>query len=705
MAEANISRQGLLEALAGLELQRETQTGNEAWQRALSTAITALLEKLAEVQRQPIPADEGQHLAVLVADLSGFTALSEGVDAERVREALNAMWQELDSAVLAWGGTINQHAGDSMVALFGLPRPRPKDTSRALQAALALHLELELFNRRAAQLAAPGRGDGWPAHWPGPQMRVGVHTGPVFFADAGPNAGQRRTAFGETIHVARELEEMAPPGGVLASEAVRVVAAPYFEMAPFTAAPQGGPEGARPVRVLNERLDDRPWAPDLVAGRQTRLVGRDAELDQLDLAFQQAVDSRSMQVAVLAGEAGAGKARLIHEFEGRLRVFGDSRTVFRAAGLGEPLRTPFAALRAMMAQRFGIRLPHSPYVAAEKLHRALASSLGESRLREADVERLSRLLTARGAAALQPADVARSIRPVLEILAGRGPLLLLLDQTGDADEESLRVIDELLREPDGLPLLLVCNLNSDAPEAPGERFEWLRPSDDPFSRQTWLEMAPLSPVESRLVATGILSELSPLPMRLVDLIVAESRGNPLYIQEMVRFLIETGAIQTGARWQADMAAVESLRLPKGLNEMLALRLAHLPEDERLVLGMASALGMVFWDGALRQLQPFGDDVAADDLLDEVLAALTAKRLIRPDDAYSFGDAQAYSFSRPLLRRLIYDGLFSGERARYHQGAAAWLIGCQPEPSFSSWFPVQDLIGWHASRVAEREVPA
>lgn len=154
-----------------------------AWVGRSAWHFPALRDRLTYIQAKP--ADQSRHLlAVLVADLSGYTSLSEHMDVERVRDAMNAMWNVLDGVALAWGGQIDQHAGDSLTALFGLPYSRQGDIRRALHAALTMQQELALFNERARHHANPSD-KSWADEWPGPSMRIGVHAGPVYFALTG----------------------------------------------------------------------------------------------------------------------------------------------------------------------------------------------------------------------------------------------------------------------------------------------------------------------------------------------------------------------------------------------------------------------------------------------------------------------------------------------------------------------------------------
>jgi len=204
---------------------------------------------------------------VLVADLSGFTALSERMDVERVRDAINAMWRVLDAVIRDWGGQIEQHAGDSLLALFGLPQPRRGDAMRAVHAALIMQRELDLFNERVRRADDDSPDSPWADDWPGPEMRIGLHSGPVYFARPGHRAARegaasaRPTAVGDTVALARGLEELAPVGGVLVSETVFHQTQNQFHFQPVEEA-RGGRAGIGPVyRALTEREVSQGYTP------------------------------------------------------------------------------------------------------------------------------------------------------------------------------------------------------------------------------------------------------------------------------------------------------------------------------------------------------------------------------------------------------------------------------------------------------------
>jgi len=685
-----------VEAIAALEAQREP--GDRMLERAVATALVALRDKLAELQSNS--GDHQRQLAVLVADLSGFTALSERMDAEKVREALNAMWRVLDAVILAYGGQIDQHAGDSLLALFGLPQPRAGDAARALHAALTLQLELVLFNERVRQAADAGQGAVWAGDWPGPAMRVGVHTGPVYFARAAGSA--RLTAVGETIAVARRLEHAAPTGRVLTSTAVVRQAGMQlqFEAAPDELAAAAGRPPGEPVFVAaGERADPLTFAPALVAGQVTRLIGRDEPLDQLENALQAAIDSGAPQVVTLLGAAGAGKSRLVHEFEARARLLTGVSDVLRADGRLFEAEAPYALVRDLLLRRFGIRPQHSHFIIEDRIRRVLDALDRPERGRRlsttgrlgSTLGLLTQLLDARTAARLPLDDVQQLVERLLGAITATGPAILILEDVHRADRRSLDLVERLAQAGGPLPLLVLA-VAADRGEA--LELPWLGQEDDPFSPVSRLVVAPLSAVDSRLMATDILSQLTPPPMRLLDLIVAESGGNPLYIEAFTRLLMERGVIAVGERRGVDMAEAERTRLPAGLARLIETRQLALADERQRVLQAAAVVGPLFWDVALLETRaPLLDDLTEPEI-EATLLELERQRFILRDPTYSFGASQAYRFRREVGHQVAYESLDAAARRAQHRRVAQWLIAQQSDDRFRAWFPTEGLIARH-----------
>jgi len=701
VAKANVSRQALVEAIAALEAQRGS--GEEPLDRAVELALHALRDRLGAIQSTPDDHQQRQ-LVVLVADLSGFTALSERMDAEKVRDALNAMWRALDPVIAAYGGQIDQHAGDSLLALFGLPQSRAGDAMRALGAALTLQAELALFNERVREASAAGVAARWAADWPGPSMRIGVHRGPVYFARAA--GGGRVSAVGETVAIARRLERAAPPAGVLASAGVYRQTLVHFQLeaAPprvIAAATRGAAENV--YLATGERPEVPVFSPALVAGQTTRLIGRTAELDQLELALQATVDSAAPQVVTVLGAAGVGKSRLVHEFEGRARLLSGSVTVLRGNAQTLCPDAPYALVRDLLLRRLNIRPQHSRYVVTDRIRRALGAldrpEQGHRRLSatgplSAAQEILGQLLNVRAAAHLGQDEVLGVVGGLLRAITAGGPAILILEGVHRADVESLDLVARLV-DVEALPVLVLA-------VAAGETggIARLAREDDPFSPITRLVVPPLTAVESRLMATDILSQLSPTPMRLLDLIVAESGGNPLYIEAFTRLLIERGVITTAERWRVDMARAESMRLPSGLDELMAARVQALPELERRTLQLAAVIGPLFWDAALLESRSSVLGEATEPEIEAALLGLEMRRIYIRDATYSFAATQAYAFRREALYDVVYRALPADERQAQHRRVAHWLIANQDDARFRARLPVDAMIARHFAAAGE-----
>lgn len=699
VAKANVSRRALVEAMAALESQRDTS--DQAFARAVETALAALRDKLADLQTNPGDQQQRQ-LVVLVADLSGFTALSERMDVEKVRDALNAMWGVLDAVIAAFGGRIDQHAGDSLVALFGLPQPRRGDAARALGAALTMQTELALFNRRVRQAAASGEAAPWVSDWPGPGMRIGVHSGPVYFTRAA--SGGRLTATGETLAVARRLERAAPPSQVLASASVMRQTQARFQMSPPPEATARRMMGEETYVVSGERPDSTLFTPGQIAGQTTRLIGRTEEMDRLELALQATIDSGAPQVATLIGAAGAGKSRLIREFEGRARLLTGDLTILHAATPAASPDIPFALVRDLLLRQFDIRPQYSRYVIEDRLDRALDRLDRPERVRRLSatgplagtLTLLHQLLDVRAAATLTVEQVRDVVERLLGALTHDRPAIVVLEGLHRADRHSLALVDHLVREVTSLPVLFLGVAVTDPHVAD---IPWLGLGDDPFSPTTTIEVGPLSAVDSRLMATEILSPLPP-PMRLLDLVVAESGGNPLYIEAFARLLMDSGVIAVGERWRVDMAHLESMRLPAGLARLVEARLASLPELERTLLQAAAVAGGLFWDAVLLDTRPVLMDDATEAEIEAALANLEAQRYIVRNATYSFGATQAYLFRREVVQETAYQGLPQAEREAQHLQVAQWLIAGRNDTRFAAWFPVEAMIARHFAAAGE-----
>jgi class 3 adenylate cyclase len=287
-------------AMAALEAQRSTLGDG-----VVDAALAPMRDKLAALKaQQPSTEQHRKQVTVLFADVSGFTAMSETMDAEDVTGVMNALWQRLDAAIASCGGAIDKHMGDAVMALWGVQTAHESDPEQAIRAALAMQAALAAFrDERGVRLA----------------MRIGLNTGPVLLGEVGST--HEFTAMGDTVNLASRLEHAAPVGGVLISHDTYRHVRGLFDVQALEPITVKGK--AEPVRVYVVQ-SAKPRAFRLgtrgVEGVETRMIGREAELKRLQDAVHAILQDREMQAVTIVGEAGLGKSRLLYEFQSWLEL-------------------------------------------------------------------------------------------------------------------------------------------------------------------------------------------------------------------------------------------------------------------------------------------------------------------------------------------------------------------------------------------------
>ena len=652
-------REQLRAAIAALEVQRAL-LGDDV----VDTTIAAMRERLAELTRQ---APDAQHkqITVLVADLSGFTAMSEAMDAEEVRDTMDALWRRLDGLIAAWGGHIDQHLGDGLIALFGVPLAREDDPERAVLAALAMQEALRAFNRETA--ARPDLG-----------MRIGVSTGRTLVAPA--SRGEGITALGETVSLAEQLEKAAPVGAVLiCHQLFRHVSERFAITGAGTL-----PDSNRPIyRVTGGRPRQAPSSRREIEGVETRMIGRALEMSRLQEALQEACGPGPARAVTVVGEAGLGKSRLRHEFKQWLRNPQQPIHVpflFESGAALQARRLPYALFRDLLSTFCGVHENDSPANARHKLVDRLAMVLrtGDAGTGHEGARRLAHLIghligfdfshsphvqgiveDARQVRQLAFTAVVRFFRA----LATGDPVLILLEDLHWADEGSLDLLLHLLHECEQGHLLLICFTR---PSLFERRPEWQQ-LVHPGMFHTLITLEPLSPADSHRLIREILQKVPHVPADLSNLLAGSAEGNPFYLEEMIKVLIEDGAIaKEGERWQvrADRA---TLRVPTTLTGVLQARLDRLSLPERAMLQRAAVVGRLFWDTAVADL---GANGTAD--LHTTLDALVDKELIFQRKKSLFAGSREYIFKHAVLREVTYESLLRQQRRVYHARVAEWL---------------------------------
>lgn len=662
-------------AIAVLEGKREL-----LGEGVVELSLSSLREKLASLTQNQAGKQYSQ-VTVLVADISGFTKMSEVRDAELVRDTINAVWERLDQVIQSWGGYVDKHVGDAIIALFGVPVTRADDSERAIQAALDMQMELTLMNERMQRrtgethflLSAPKMELG---------MRIALHRGPVFFGKVGSSEGT--TAVGEAINSANQLEKMAPVQGVLVSEDVYQHVQSLFEVEPMAPVVLEGKSTPTYLYVvMRERA--RPFHMSIrgIEGVRTRIVGRTDELQTLQDTMQETIDSGILRVVTVEGESGIGKSRLLYEFEQLINLLPEQIALFRGRVHQEVGQTAYTLFRDLFSNYFDIHHRNSPIVAREKLVRGVVDVMDEEATRAQERAHFmgqllgfdfldSPFLQGIEDDAQQIRETAfRDMVEFFTAVASQNSIaILFLEDVHWADEGSFDLIDYLVQSCANIPMMIVCLARPKLFEA---RPSWavietLNPGV--YQRVT---LPTLSSIDSRHLALDILRNVNQMPMRLIDMIVTGAEGNPFYLEELISMLIEWEVIKPSEkRWQVNMLDVPAIHSPLSLPGLLKMRLERLPELERTILQKAAVLGQVFWDSLLIHLIQRSDLSVTSSQIVDALYNLEIGAWIHRRKLSTIENVQEYAFRHDSLREAIYETILDEDKRQDHAQTAVWF---------------------------------
>lgn len=679
-------REQLEQAIAALEAQRAA-----LGDAVVDAALVPLREKLAALRAQSLETDrQRKQITVLFADVSGFTAISEEMDPEEVGEMMNALWADIDRAITSYDGTIDKHIGDAVMALFGAPVAHESDPENAVRAALAMQETLRAFVVERGFASSEGEG------MPGLQMRIGINTGLVVLGQVGTTT--EYTAMGGVVNLASRLEHAAPVGGVLISHDTYRHVRGLFEVQPLEPIRVKGV--SEPVRVyLVSAVRPRAFRVPTrgVAGVETPTVGREAELRQMQEVFEAVHtgegDDRT-HILTVVGEAGVGKSRLLYEFTNWLDLQTSPLCYFLGRATEDMVSVPYGLIRGVFAFRCEIQDSDSHEVAREKLRREIVEVVGP--VGEAQAPFIGHLIGMDFSTdphlqgILDDAEQIRDrafhcVSDYFSAVARQRLVILLLEDIHWADGGSLDLIEHLVRDRPALPLMVVCLTRSRLFE---RRPAWGEDGVN-FVR---LDLSPLSEVNSRRLVAEILQKAPEIPLGLYDLIVAQAEGNPFYVEEVIKMLIEDGVIEAGAgQWQVRFDHLAAVRVPTTITGVLQARLDRLPGEEQRTLQCASVVGRVFWDDLVCCLRRDVEEGNGAWLAEtaEALTILEGRELIFHHDASVFAAANEFIFKHALLRDVTYESVLLALRRAYHARVAEWLIERSGE-----------RIGEHAGRIGE-----
>ncbi len=692
-------------------------TGRQERYTRSTSGLMALLPGTNAINSSQLSEPEERRVVtVMFADITGSTPLADRLDPEDMRAILAGYFNLMAEQIRRHGGTVEKYIGDAVMAVFGAPVAHEDDPDRAIRAALDMQAALTHFNTmRQARDSETTR----------LQMRIGINTGEV----AAPGANSQRQDFlitGDAVNVAARLQQVAMPETILVGERTYLAAREVFDF-----------RSLAPIQVKGKPLPLNAWAvqgfqvrdlsiiqhPRGIEGLQAPLVGRSLELTLIHATYARVRDARHSHLITLLGAPGIGKSRLIREFiereetaarcttcddipveprvlKGHCPPYGEGITYWplveilrsliqvRDGESGEALEKRFVEF-VRETLRKAKRAEEVDLVATVLLQSIGRGLRGDVSLHERrDIQRSTRNKDAdmSGPQAL----LQRACRILLEAIAQTQPLILVIDDLQWADEALLTLLEYLTGRISDFPILFLCLARPDFLE---RRREW--GGGQPNFTTIILDAL------TRDETTELISELlstDDLPDALLHTIQRRAEGNPFFVEEIVRMLIEQGVLvkdESCNEWCISSQSEDALselaspatppedtlldqhyilpltRLPDTIQGVLAARVDLLSQVEKLVLQCASIVGRTFWLSAVLEL--------TEDLEREVVLQ-TLEQLIRRDfieecEKQARGpeeEEESFSFKHILIRDVVYNNIPRNRRSQKHAQLALWL---------------------------------
>lgn len=622
----------------------------------------------------PLTAAERRIVTVVFADLVGSTPLTVRLDPEKMRAIIADYFAEMREEIERHSGIVEKFIGDAVMAVFGLPAAHEDDPERAVRAALAMRERMKPLN---ARLRA------------GLQLRIGISTGEVITDPTAVRAGQFMVT-GETVNFAARLQQRATPDAIVVDQRTFEAVRREVECRPLP--PFGDGDFGERTRWEVVGLTDRRRGKRLRAP----MLGREGEMQFLRALFRRVVEGRRPHLVTIIGPAGVGKSRLAEEFLNAVGGGAEGAQILRGRcpAYGEGLT--YWPLAEMLKQECGIKDNDPAPTALEKLragvHRVCGSRMSEEECQaiatslapvlgveapggqDAWAQRLPVLrrtvesrpavienLAALGASGSADDALPRSLRAFFAAKAATRPVVLAFEDLHWAQQSLLDLLEYLAIRGGDAPVLTLCLARPDLLE----RYpQW----GGRVRNYTTVSLSPLPvPLGERLIADLLKGETVPDGVR--SAILAKAEGNPYFIEEILRMLIDGGGLmrdEAGWRWASQP---QEIRIPDTISGILASRLDLLSALEKRVAQDASLIGRMFWPGALvatSGLHPA--EVAA------ALERLQEREVIEERPASSLAGEREFAFSHALMREVAYATLPKAQRSINHLRFARWLEG-------------------------------
>jgi class 3 adenylate cyclase/tetratricopeptide (TPR) repeat protein len=592
---------------------------------------------------------ERKQVTVLFADLKGSMELLADRDPEEARNLLDPVLERMMEAVHRYEGTVNQVMGDGIMALFGAPLACEDHAIRACHAALWMQESVRRYAEEAALTARV------PV-----SIRVGLNSGDVVVRAIGSDLHMDYTAVGQTAHLAARMEQAASPGSILITAQTFQLAEGYVEVRPLGPMPVKGLVEAVEAYEVTGAGPARSRLQVAAARGLTRFVGREAELDQLRGALGRASAGRGQIVAVV-GEPGVGKSRLLYEFTHSPRPPGwlivESGSVSHGTAMAylpviELLRAYFDIENRDQHREIREKVTGKLLALDRALEPALAPLLAILEIPVEDPQWL----------ALDPPQRRhRTLEAVRSLLIRESqvqPLLVILEDLQWIDSESQALLDGLVESLPTARVLLLVNYRPEYRHGWGSKTYYVQ-----------IRLDPLPPQTAEQLLQALLGD-DPGTQALTSSLIERTEGNPFFLEECVRALVETDVV-VGTRGAYRLSRpLENIQVPASVHAVLAARIDRLPPEKKRLLQSASVIGK---DVPFVLLQAIAE--TAEETLRGTLTHLQAAEFLY--ETRRVPDLE-YTFKHALTHEVAYASLLTERRRALHARIVAAIEDRYPD---------------------------
>jgi serine/threonine protein kinase/tetratricopeptide (TPR) repeat protein len=605
--------------------------------------------------------DVQRQMTALYMDVSDFAELLyESEETDAVQRDIDRLWHAFEGIAEDHGGLLESRTGEAGLMIWGRAETNESDPEQAIRAALQM--------KETIVTQAEKR---WGETEEEPPFKAAITTGPVLLTRE--KSGDT-TASGATITLAGRLKEAAPPGEVMISHDTYTQVRGVFTAGQLPPVRMRG--RAEPLEVYQVvQAKPRAFRQQVrgIEGVETKMIGREPELKILQDALTLTMEDRETQVVTVVGDAGVGKSRLLYEFFSWVELMDETVWFFEARATQPSMLQPYSLTRDLFSFRFGI-LDNDPLpVVHEKFEEGIAGFLNGNSEKAAPMIGQLVGFDFSDSTIVQPKmeDPESFHREALGYLgeffltaSKTNPVLIQVEDIHWADERSLDLLNGLARENTEIPLFIIYMAR---PGLYDRRPSWGEGQE--FHAR--LALNPLSRLDSRRLVREMLKKVDKVPSKLRDLIIDRAEGNPYYMEELIKTLIDDGVIIKGDQeWHVELDRLNQARVPGTLVGVLQSRLDSFPTGQRALMQRASVVGRIFWESAVAHLSEKEGTTAGAAA--SMLNDLRRREMVFKREESAFEGTAEYGFRHAILRDVVYDTIVPRQRRVYHKHVADWL---------------------------------